>query len=158
MSNLATSHPAESLEISPEALELANAYLQNPDIAKVASEFQLTPDVVSNILGRREVKAYIDYVFSNLGFNNRFKMRAAMDAIIAKKFQELDEAGVGSGKDIVEILTLSHKMSVDMENLAIKRIQAEQGGPKNQTNIQINETGGTRYDQLLERLIGSAKC
>ena len=155
MSNLATHHPAEGLEISPEALEIANAYLQNPDIAKVASELSLSPDTVSNILGKREVRAYIDYVFSNVGFNNRFKMRAAMDAIISKKFQDMDEAGVGSTKDIVEILTLSHKMTKELAELEIKRLSLEQGGPKNQTNIQINDTGGTRYDQLLERLMGS---
>ena len=153
MSNLATHHPAEGLEISPEALEIANAYLQKPDIAKVASEFSLSPDTVSNILGKREVRAYIDYVFSNVGFNNRFKMRAAMDAIISKKFQEMDEAGVGSTKDIIEILTLSHKMTKELTELEIKRLSLEQGGPKNQTNIQINDTGGTRYDQLLERLM-----
>ena len=153
MSNLAPKHPSEGLEISPEALELANAYLQNPDIAKVASDFSLEPDVVSSILNKREVRAYIDYVFSNVGFNNRFKMRAAMDALISKKFQELDESDTGSAKDILEILALSHKMSKEMEELAIKRLIAEGGGPKNQTNIQINDTGGTRYDALLERLM-----
>lgn len=149
---LPTTHPAEVLEISPEALEIANAYLQLQDTNKVADELSVSKELVAQTLGRREVKAYIDQVFFDMGFNNRFKMRKAMDAIIAKKFQEMDEAGVGSGKDILEILALSHKMTMEAMD---KQIQLEKlRGPsiRSQTNIQINE-GGSNYANLIERII-----
>lgn len=95
-----TSAPAEVLQIAPEALEVANCYLQTQDARAVADELGLPVDVVSQYLARREVKAYINQVFFDMGFNNRFKMRRAMDALLAKKFQELEEADVGSNKDI----------------------------------------------------------
>ena len=60
MANLPTTTPAESLDISPEALEVANAYLQEPDIQKVAESLDIPAEIVTQLLGRREVKAYID--------------------------------------------------------------------------------------------------
>lgn len=100
-----TTHlPAETLKISPEALEVANAYLQLQDARKVAQELDIDPELVTNYLDRREVKQYIDMVFHDMGYNNRFLMRRAMDALIKQKFQELEESGVGSSKDIAELL------------------------------------------------------
>ena len=90
--------PAEYIQISPETLEVANCYLQLQDIRAVAEALELAPDLVSNIMNRREVKAYVDYVFQDLGFNNRVRMRNAMDAILKQKFQEMEEAGTGSIK------------------------------------------------------------
>ncbi len=147
-------HPAECLEISPEALEIANAYLQNPNIAKVAEDLDTTPDIVSSILGKREVKAYVDNVFFNLGFNNRHTFADLLDNIIKKKLQEMDEADVGSNKDILEILEFKHKATKELMELDIKRLALEQGkdGPKTQNNIQINGDG-TKYGALLERLM-----
>ena len=77
---LPTTTPAETLEISPEALEVANTYLQLQDMDKAADELGMPKEMVSQILGRREVRAYVDNVFMNVGFNNRFKIRAAIDA------------------------------------------------------------------------------
>ena len=150
--NLPSSHPAEVLDISPEALEIANAYLQNPNIAAISDELGVPTQFVTQTLDRREVKAYVDGVFMNMGFNNRFKLRAAMDAIISKKFQELEEAGIGSSKDIIEILTLSHKMSMDEldRQLALEKLRAP--SLKNQVNVQINDSG-SNYGNLIERLL-----
>lgn len=81
-------------------------------------------------------------------------MRAAMDAILSKKFQDMEEADVGSSKDILEIMALSHKMS--MEYLAAQMaLEKVQGNVKNQVNVQINENGsdGTKYGSLIQKLI-----
>jgi len=150
--NLPTIHPAEVLVISPEALEVANCYLQVQDTKKVAEELQLQPEQVAQILARREVKAYVDQVFFDMGFNNRFKMRKAMDAIISKKFQEMDEAGVGSSKDILEIMALSHKMTMETLDRQLQLEKLRESNIKTQTNIQIND-GGSNYSNLIERLI-----
>lgn len=147
--------PAETIRIAPEALEVANCYLQTQDAKKVAHELDLAPDLVTEILSRREVRAYVDSVFMDTGFNNRFQMRAAMDALIQKKFQEMHEADVGSTKDISELLALSHKMSMDLLD---REIQLEKlrttTAPQKQVNVQINEgLDGSKYSHLISRLI-----
>lgn len=145
--------PAETLQIAPEALEVANCYLQVQDARKVADELDMPVALVTEILARREVKSYVDHVFMDTGFNNRFEMRAAMDALIRKKFQEMHEADVGSTKDITELLALSHKMSMDLLDREIQLAKAQQSSaPQKQVNVQINDDG-SKYSHLISRLI-----
>lgn len=151
-----TTHlPAETVRISPEALEVANAYLQLNDARAVAQELDLDPEVVTNLLARREVKSYIDSVFFDSGYNNRFLMRRAMDALIKQKFQELEESQTGSTKDIAELLQMSHKMSMDLLDREIALEKARTAtGPQKQVNVQINEgLDGSKYSQLVQKLI-----
>lgn len=147
--------PAETLKIAPEALEVANCYLQTQDAKKVALELDLAPDLVTEILARREVRGYIDAVFMDTGFNNKFQMRAAMDALLKQKFQELHEAGTGSTKDISELLALSHKMSMDLLDREIQLEKLRAGtAPSKQVNVQINEgLDGSKYSHLISKLI-----
>jgi hypothetical protein len=153
MNNLPTTTPAEVLEISPEALEVANCYLQNQNLDEVCNLLDMPAEIVSQILSRKEVKSYIDHVFFNLGFNNRFTMRRAMDAIIKKKFQELEESEMGSTKDIAELLALSHKMTMDEMSRQIDLEKLRQSNIKSQVNVQINDGTGTKYDSLIQKLI-----
>jgi len=155
MSNLPTTTPAETLDISPEALEIANTYLQCQDIRETAETLDIQAELVTQVLGRREVRAYVDHVFMNVGFNNRFKMRSAMDAVIKQKFQELQDSGMGSTKDIADLLALSHKMTMDELDRQLKVEQLRQSNIKSQTNIQING-GGSNYSSLLENLLAGA--
>lgn len=149
-------HPAEALTISPESLEIANLYLQLQSIPKVCEELGLPTEMVAEVLDRREIKAYLDNVFFDIGFNNRHKMRQAMDIIIQKKFQELDEAGIGSTKDITEILALSHKMTMEYMDKQIQLEKLRGGGIRNQVNVQINDgVGGSNYGNLIERIINA---
>jgi hypothetical protein len=151
-----TTHlPAETVRISPEALEVANAYLQLNDARKVADELGIDPEVVTNILAKREVKGYIDSVFFDSGYNNRFLMRKAMDALIKQKFSELEESQTGSTKDIAELLQMSHKMSMDLLDREIQLEKAKtQTGPQKQVNVQINEgLEGSKYGKLVQQLI-----
>lgn len=151
--NLPTYTPAEVVQISPEALEVANAYLQNQNLQEVADTLDMPKEIVMDILAKKEVKAYIDNVFFNLGFNNRFLLREAMDAIIRKKFQELEESDMGSTKDIAELLALSHKMTMDEMSKAIELKKLEQSTIKSQVNVQINDNGGSKYESLIQALM-----
>ncbi len=152
--NLPTAHPAEVLEISPEGLEIANAFLQCQDIAKTAEDLGVSREIVASYLERREVKAYVDSVFFNLGFNNRFKMRGLMDTIIKKKLEELDSADIGSNKDIADLMALSHKMTMELMDKEIQLEKIRSANVKTQTNIQINDSGGgSRYGSLIEQLL-----
>lgn len=153
---LPTTTPAESLAISPEGLEVGNCYIQNPDINKVAELLDMPLEVVSDILERKEVRAYVNSIFFNLGFNNRFQVRDLMDTIIKKKLQELDESDTGSTKDITEILALSHKIHMETldKEIKLEEIRAKNKAPQSQVNVQINEgIGGSKYSSLIEQLI-----
>jgi hypothetical protein len=146
--------PAATIQIAPEALEVANCYLQLQCAKKVANELDLPPTLVTEILARREVKAYIDHVFMDTGYNNKFEMRAAMDALIKQKFQDMHEAGTGSTKDITELLALSHKMSMDLLDREIQLEKLRAGtAPSKQVNVQINELDGSKYSSLINKLI-----
>lgn len=146
--------PAEVLDISPENLDVANTYLQTQSIQQVADILSIPTDMVSQILSRREVRTYIDNVFMDVGFNNRFRMRSAMDALIQKKFQELEEAEVGSSKDIADLLALSHKMSIDLLDRQIQLEKLKEANLKSQVNVQLNDFGsGSKYNTLLEKLM-----
>ena len=159
MQDLSPTHaPAEGLQIAPEALEVANAYLQTQDTRKVADELDLPISQVTSILSRREVKAYVNQVFFDTGFNNRHKMREAMDAIIQKKFQDMHESDTGSSKDIAELLALSHKMTMEIldREIQLEKLRAEgSGGVKSQVNVQINNglDDGSKYGSLISKLL-----
>ena len=151
-----TRAPAEVLQIDPEMLEVANCYLQTQDARAVADELCIPVERVTQYLAKREVKAYINQVFFDMGFNNRYRMRSAMDAILKKKFQEMEEADVGSNKDIAELMALSHKMSIELldREIQLEKLRTE-SGLKNQVNVQINEHGdGTKYGALIQKLLG----
>ena len=147
--------PAETIKISPEALEVANCYLQLQDTKQVAEALDLTPDQVTEYLKRKEVRGYIDHVFQDMGYNNRFLMRKAMDAIIKQKFRELEESGVGSNKDIADLLQISHKMSMDLldREIQLAKLQQAPSGPQRQVNVQINDTDTSKYAQLVQKLM-----
>lgn len=78
-----------------------------------------------------------------------------MDALIKQKFQELEEAGSGSQKDIAELLALSHKMSMDLLDKEIQLEKIRSGtSPQKQVNVQINEgLDGSKYSRLVQQLI-----
>jgi len=146
----------EAVQISPEALEVANCYLQLQDVRAVSSELDIPVSKVNEYINKREVKAYIDNVFMDLGFNNRFNIRKIMDAVIEKKLMEMDEAGIGSNKDIVDILAMSHKMSIEhlTKQIELEKLrQQHETNIRSQVNVQINDNGGSNYGQLLQKLL-----
>ena len=144
-------HPADGVQISPEALEVANCYLVSQSHVKVAEELSIPETTVLAYLDRVEVKRYIDQVFFDQGFNNRFMLRKAMDTLISRKFQELDDADVGSSKDIADLLALSHKMTMEQLDRQITLEKLKDRTPTTQTNIQINDL--SNHQKLLERLL-----
>lgn len=154
---LPVASPVQAIAISPEALEIANTYLTTQNVQKTAAELGFSTDQITEVLDRREVRAYIDNIFLDSGFNNRFRMREVMDTIISKKLQELDEAEVGSSKDIADLLALSHKMTMEQldRQIQLEKIRAG-SGVKTQVNMQVNEFGGdTKYGSLISKLLGA---
>jgi len=153
MQNLAK---IEEAQISPEGLEIANTYLKTTSVRETALKLKVTEDSVSKYLNQREVKKYVDTVFLDLGYRNRFKLAATLDDIIERKLEELDEAEMTSNKDIADLLQLAHKMRMDEMKAVADQTKAESATVKNQTNVQINDNstfGEGNYGELMKKLL-----
>lgn len=140
--------------ISPEGLRVAQSYLENgQDILATANHLNLPIEVVEDLLNKKETQRYIDRIYNESGFRNRQRMGDLMDTIISRKLEEMEESGLGSGKDIIEILSLAHKMKMDQMQMELKLLEAQNKTPAVQINTQINNAGGDKYNQLLERIL-----
>lgn len=149
------SNPNHLIPISPEGLEIAKTYLETQDIATTAVRLGIDQLQVTQYLEKPEVKTYVDQVYLNAGYRNRFKIAELMDSLIERKLEELSEAGIGSQKDILDILQFAHKLRMDEMAQQAKLEAARQQSVKSQTNIQINQSpyGGTNYGKLLDSLL-----
>jgi hypothetical protein len=145
------------IKINPENLEVANEYLQNGSIQGTAATMHLPSEKIAEILCKREVKAYIDQVYLDMGYRNRFKLAETLDLIIQSKLDEAAETEVYSSKDLADLLQQAHKMRMDEIRAMTELIKAENsGGPRVQTNVQINEAtpfGVGNYGKLMEKLL-----
>ena len=142
-------------KLSPEGLKVAQSYLENgQNILETARHLDMPVEIVEDLLNKKETQRYIDRIYNESGFRNRQKMGDLMDAIIANKLQEMDDTGIGSSKDIIEILSLAHKMKMDAMTMELKLLEAQNKTPAVQINTQINNSsGGDKYNQLLERIL-----
>jgi len=137
----------DQLVISPEALSTANAYLANEmSLSATSRALGLEEHIISAQLKKKEVEKYVQAVLMDLGYNNSYKLHKTMDALIDKKLLELDELEMSSGKDILDILALKHKMRNDELRLQIEVEKAKVAGT--QVNIQNNN-----YSSLLEKIM-----
>lgn len=150
------SNPNHLVPISPEGLEIAKVYLETQDISRTATKLGIDQLQVAQYLEKPEVKNYVDQVYLNAGYRNRFKLAEIMDQIVERKLTELNEAEVGSSKDILEILQFAHKMRMDELAAQTKLEAARASQVKQQTNIQINSPyGDSNYGRLLDQLLNA---
>lgn len=141
-------NPLTDYKISPEIFEVATEHVKTLDINETARNLDLPVDVVTGILEKKEVKRYVDMIFLQEGYMQRNKLNSVMTDIIDMKLEEMLETGIGSSKDILEILKLAHTMQMDhRKNTAV----AEE--PGTQVNIQNNTYGGENYSKLMQQLI-----
>jgi hypothetical protein len=137
------------VKLAPENLEVANAYLSMGCAIKAASSLGITPDVVHSVLAKSEVKEYMNSVYLDQGYRNRFRLAELLDEIIENKLQEAREAGMYSSKDLVDILALAHKVAEDHRKEPKNTI-------RQQNNVQINSPFGEgNYGKLMEKLLGT---
>ena len=137
------------IKISPEGLDLANAYLEFGSLQAAAKHLYISVDDASTILDKPEIKRYIDNVYMDTGYRNKHKMGALMDRIIEAKLEEAEETEIFSSKDLIEILAIQHKMKMEELKLQASAVTS-------QTNIQINESpfGAGNYGKLMSKLVG----
>lgn len=142
------------LTISPEGLELANAYLEaGGDVRKAAEVIQVSESKAVDLINKAEVKRYIDQVYLDLGYRNRFKIAQVLDEMIDSKLEEARESELYSSKDLMQIMKLAHQIRMDEAKLSQ---QAQETHIKNQTNVQINDNstfGSGNYGKLMDKLL-----
>lgn len=147
----------ELTTISPEGLEVANAYLQFGNIRAVCDYLQVPEERAVETLNKREVKKYIDTVYLDMGYRNRNNIAGLLDEMITSKLEEARESGVYSSKDLADLLTLAHKIRQDELKHQIELAKIEGGSVRNQTNVQINNEGlpfgSGNYGKLMETLL-----
>lgn len=145
-----------STRISPEGLEVANAYLELGNIQSVCVRLKLDEGECSEILAKREVKGYIDQVYLDTGYRNRFKLATALDDLIDRKMEEAEESEIYSNKDLADLLQMAHKMRMDEIKAQAELEKAKAQNVKNQTNVQINGEvpfGQGNYGELMKKLL-----
>jgi len=146
-----------STRISPEGLEIANAYLELGNIPAVSVRLKISEGKISEYLAKREVKQYVDQVYLDSGYRNRFKLAEVLDTIIDKKLDEADESEVYSTKDLADLVALSHKIRMDEMKAQTELEKARAANIKNQTNIQVNNSempfGQGNYGELMKKLL-----
>ena len=145
-----------STRISPEGLEVANAYLELGNIPAVCARLAIGEGECSEILAKREIKQYVDQVYLDTGYRNRFKLAEALDGLIDRKMEEADESEIYSNKDLADLLQMAHKMRMDEIKAQAELEKAKAQTVKNQTNVQINGEvpfGQGNYGELMKKLL-----
>jgi hypothetical protein len=131
-------NPEEEYKMSPEMLEITTTYLECADI-----------DTTAEMLG---IDRFVDTVFLDQGYLNRHKLQAAFTKIIDLKLEELDDAEMGSNKDIADLLMMMHKIGTDTRKEIAEA--SKPSAPTNQTNVQFNNGQfGDNYNSLLGKLM-----
>ena len=125
-------------KMSPEGLEIANSYLEHGSIPAVCADLGVQENEVSEMLNKREIKQYIDTVFLDTGYRNRFKISETLDMLIEKKLEESEETEIYTNKDMADLLQMAHKMRIEEMKAQTELKKAEAQSVKNQVNIQHN--------------------
>ena len=143
----------EYVPLAPEDMIIASTYLETMDMNETAARLGVELHKVSEYLNKPVVQKYLTEVFMDSGYRNRFKLGKLLDDIIDKKLQEMEEAEIGSSKDIMEILEMVAKIRKTEMELQIKLEEARNGKPKRQTNIQINNPTVNPYQDFTSKLM-----
>jgi ribosomal protein S8 len=143
----------KTLALAPEALTIANTYLKTLDVSATARELNIDSTYIAAYLRKSEVKLYLNSVFLDQGYLNKFRLSDTLNELIQNKLDSLREAETTSNKDILELLQFAHKMRMDEMKAEVEYEKAK-SAIKNQKNIQINNNFGENYSKFMEKLLG----
>lgn len=143
---MADINPLTEYTVAPEVFEVTTEYVKTLSIDETAKALDMPRQIIVEILEKKESKRFIDAIFLEQGYLNRNRLNDIMTQIIDQKLEEMEETGLGSNKDILEILKFAHQMRMDHQKAA----KDEQ--PGQQVNIQQN-FGGDNYNKLLQKIV-----
>lgn len=149
--------------IAPEQLRIAEVYLTNGmDPKKTAIALEIDEQEVRRILNTPQVLEYTREVFRESGFRNKHRLFSVLDEIVNRKLEEIEESGLGTELDIIELLDKYQKIldMVTKREMALEKHKVEvvrPGAPNTQNNTQININnvpGDANMHKLMSRLVG----
>ena len=154
MSDYALSEYSEDAKpnaISPEGAKIANTYLANGcSTHQTSLALSLPTHEISATLSEPLVKTYVHSILKEHGYSHMVAIAEKMDELITTKWAELEEAEIGSNKDIADLLALAHKFRMDMAKIVQADASKEVGV---QNNTQVNVYGQGNYGKLMKKLV-----
>ena len=151
MNNLveAQQKPVAEYKLSPEALRVSEVYLSCLDITETAKELDITKEEVTSFLNKKEVKRFLDTIWMEQGYRNKYKLGDLLDTIVESKLEEAEETGLYTNKDLLDVIATIHKMRI--EELKIMKDIEKIGS---QTNIQVNDaSASSNLGKLIQSLV-----
>ena len=112
--------------ISPEALLVANKFLESNSIELTSSDLGIPQEKVVKLLDTIHVKSYMNTVLVESGYNNRNKLQDIVDQMIDSKLEQAEESGILTKKDLAELIKLSHDIKIAEGRLLNDRLKIEQ--------------------------------
>ena len=125
----------EAPALDPILLSVANDSLAGEAVPDMAEKYNVTPDLITQILDNKDVKSYIDNVLLNQGYLNRAKRLGLINRVIEAKLAEALETDVFSKKDLLDWLKHLHEVE--------QGIKPKAGGPA--VAVQVNNN----YQKLM---------
>lgn len=138
-------------KLSPEGVKVANKYLESAmSLEETSRLLNMERHEVSEVLNQPLVKKYINSIMAESAFRQMDKLERLINDQIDKKLEELNEAEVGSSKDIAELIALAAKMANDKAKI----VEAREKNPiLNQKNTQFNiYDTSSNYGKLMEAI------
>jgi hypothetical protein len=134
------------IALTPEALDIANAYITYGSAKETAEQLQIPEYQIVQLLERNDVKDYITGIYLDRGYRNKHKLGSVLDKMIDAKMEEAEESGIYTSKDLLELLQFAHKMRMD-------ELKNDNTGP----TVNIANFGQGNYGQLMEKLLNNDK-
>jgi hypothetical protein len=134
------------IALTPEALDIANAYITYGSAKETADQLQIPEYQIVQLLERNDVKDYITGIYLDRGYRNKHKLGSVLDKMIDAKLEEAEESGIYTSKDLLELLQFAHKMRMD-------ELKNDNTGP----TVNIANFGQGNYGQLMEKLLNNDK-
>ena len=128
----------ETPSLDPVLLSVANEFLGGNDISDIAQKFDISPDRVTQIGEKKEVKSYIDNVYLTQGYLNRIKRINIINNVIEQKLTEAMETGQYSKKDLLDWVKHLHEVETST--------RPKDKGPT--VAVQVNN-----YDSLMKEVL-----
>jgi len=139
----------ELTKLSPESLAVIETYIENEfDMSATAAALKKPKEEVASHIATRQAKKYLDTLFREYGYMNRFKLFNIMDRIIDKKLEEAEELDFYTNKDILDVLERLHKMRIEELKL-IQKEDEDSSSSGNKTQVNVNNNWGDLMNQLL---------
>jgi hypothetical protein len=134
------------IALTPEALDIVNAYLTYGSAKDTAEQLQIPEYQIVQLLERNDVKDYITGVYLDRGYRNKHRLGQILDKMIDAKIEEAEESGIYTSKDLFDLLQFAHKMRID-------ELKNDNTGP----TVNIANFGQGNYGQLMEKLLNNDK-